>query len=787
VSRDPDVADHQARVLIVDDELHNRRLLEVMLAPEGFALLTASSGAEALAIVSRQAPDLILLDIMMPGIDGYEVAATLKKQPATKNIPIIMVSALDDRNARMLGLSAGAEDFLTKPVDRAELTVRVRNLLRLKAYGDYHDEYSQFLETEVSARTIDLRHERDRAQRYLDTAAVILLALDRGGLVTLANRHACDTLGWPTQELLGLSWFDTCVPSRLRDASRTRFASVLRGDISTFETSIVARSGEELMIEWHCTIVRDDAGTACGVLKSGTDITERTRAVEALRAAEERMRFALENSGVGIWDMDPATGTVRWSETLETQYGLGPGTFAGTFEAFAGCIHPDDRAAVLETVEQAMKSGEDFSVTNRSIWPDGTVRWLSGAGRFHRGQHGEPSRGVGISQDVTERRTLEQQYLQAQKMDAIGRMASGVAHDFNNLLTVILGFAELVSADLGATTKNGVDLGEAIKAARQAAGLTKQLLAFSRQQVLHAAPLDVNALITNMTAMLARLIGEHIDVSLVLAPDLSSAFADRGQLEQVLMNLVVNARDAMPDGGRVTIETMDVELENSVFHEAEVVPGRYVMLAVTDTGCGMTPETQRRLFEPFFTTKEVGQGTGLGLSTTYGIVKQSKGYIWVYSEQSHGTTFKVYVPRATQDIVADAIAQPTLAPQEQVSETVLLVEDEAGVRHLSKRILDSAGYRVLEASNGDDAEVLFVRHADSIALVVTDVMMPGCGGPELLTRLQARAPALKVLFMSGYSELSAGSKSRIGPGFPFVQKPFTASEFVRHVRAALDR
>jgi two-component system, cell cycle sensor histidine kinase and response regulator CckA len=288
-----------------------------------------------------------------------------------------------------------------------------------------------------------------------------------------------------------------------------------------------------------------------------------------------------------------------------------------------------------------------------------------------------------------------------------------------------------------------------------------------------------------MTGMLGRLIGEDIDVALALAPKLSLALADRGQLEQVVMNLVVNARDAMPGGGSVTIETRDVDLENSVFHEEAVMHGHYVMLAVSDTGSGMSKETQRRLFEPFFTTKEKGKGTGLGLSTTYGIVKQSKGYIWVYSELDHGTTFKVYLPRSN-GTPARAPNPAAAAGIKRASETVLLVEDEAGVRQLSKRILDNAGYRVFEAANGNEAERLFAQHADSIDLLVTDVIMPGCGGPELLSRLQVQAPALRVLFMSGYSEQSAANRTTIDRGLPFVQKPFTAAEFVRHVRAALD-
>jgi CheY-like chemotaxis protein len=304
--------------------------------------------------------------------------------------------------------------------------------------------------------------------------------------------------------------------------------------------------------------------------------------------------------------------------------------------------------------------------------------------------------------------------------------------------------------------------------------------------VLNAESLDVNGLISDMTAMLGRLIGENIDVTLVLAPNLSLALADKGQLEQVVMNLVVNARDAMPGGGSVTIETKDVELENSAFHDETITPGRYVMVAVSDTGIGMGKETLRRLFEPFFTTKDAGKGTGLGLSTTYGIVKQSKGYIWVYSELDRGTTFKVYLPRSI-NVAADAPRPAVAAPVRVASETVLLVEDEAGVRQLSKRILDNAGYRVIEAANGDDAERLFACHPGTIDLVLTDVIMPGCGGPELLSRLQARVPALRALYMSGYSQQSATSKTELDHRAPFLQKPFTAADLVRSVRDALDR
>jgi PAS domain S-box-containing protein len=779
------VGERPARILIVDDERADQQLLEVILASEGFDLVTAATGAEALAMVALTPPDLIVLDVIMPGIDGYQVADTIKGDPATRNIPIIMVTSLADHDAKMLGLSAGAEDILTKPVNRTELCMRVRNLLRLKAHGDYYDKHSQMLEAEVQMRTADLRQERDRAQRYLDTAAIILLALDDEGRITLINRHGCALLGWTADELLGRDWIETCIPVRSREQTGISFRNLMGGDTAIVENLILTKAGEERLIEWRNTLVRDAAGLAVGTFSSGADVTDRSRAMETLRATEERMRFGMEAAGIGIWDMDYTTGALRWSETIEAHYGFDPGTFGGTFDSFTERIHPDDREAVLAIIAAAAGGGTDFTQQHRSLWPDGTVRWLSGAGRFLLDAKGTLVRGIGISQDVTERHNMERQYQEAQKMEAVGRLASGVAHDFNNLLSVILGCAELMRADEHANQQHGEDLGEIIKATRRAAGLTKQLLAFGRQQVLHSVALDVNGLIEDMTGMLDRLIGSNIDVALALAPNLAAALADRSQLEQVVMNLVVNARDAMPDGGRISIQTTDVELDSTAFHDEAAVPGHYVMIAVTDTGTGMSQETQRRLFEPFFTTKEPGKGTGLGLSTTYGIVKQSKGYLWVYSELGRGTTFKVYLPRATPALARQAAPAEVGAALLRAGETVLLVEDEAGVRRLSKRILGQAGYRVLEAANSDDAERLYAHHGNAIDLLVTDVNMPGRGGPELVGRLKRQAPELRVLYMSGNAEHASAHPTRIDHASPFVQKPFTAAELVRRVREAL--
>jgi two-component system, cell cycle sensor histidine kinase and response regulator CckA len=662
----PDVAAHAARVLIVDDDRRNRQVLEAMLAPEGFQLLTAASGEEALDMVAQQAPDLILLDVLMPGMDGYHVAAKIKASLATKNIPVIMVTDLDDRQARMLGLGAGAEDFLTRPVDRAELCVRVRNLLRLKTYGDHYDQYSQMLESQVGSRTADLVASEALYRATFDAAPVGIVHVGLDGRWLRVNQRLCDLLGYSREELQSSAVQDLLQP-------------------------------------------KEEEGEA-----------------ESLRQM--------------------AAGTLDGHVIDEKRYRRRDGTFM-------------------------------WARVNMSV---------------HRDAEGRARHFISVIEDITERRTLEAQVRQAGKMDAIGQLASGVAHDFNNLLTVILGFGEIMSADITIADEHGKDLAEIIRAAQRAAGLTKQLLAFSRRQVLHAARLDVNGLITEMTVMLRRLIGEHIEVALVLAPHLSLVLADRGQLEQVVMNLVVNARDAMPDGGSVTIETADVELNNSSFHEEAIVHGHYVMLAITDTGRGMTKETQRRLFEPFFTTKETGKGTGLGLSTAYGIVKQSKGYIWVESEPDRGTTFRVYLPHASQNAAVQAVS-PAVKPIQtgafpRGAETLLVVEDEQSVRNLARGVLEAQGYEVLSASNGQDALRVVREHKGSpIRLVVTDVIMPVMGGKVMAEWLKTTYPDLAILFTSGYTDDVITQHGVLETGVAFLPKPYTPAALTRKVREMLDQ
>jgi two-component system cell cycle sensor histidine kinase/response regulator CckA len=375
---------------------------------------------------------------------------------------------------------------------------------------------------------------------------------------------------------------------------------------------------------------------------------------------------------------------------------------------------------------------------------------------------------------------------QSQKLEGVGQLAGGIAHDFNNLLTVILGRSQMLRKKLGEISPLQRDVDLIHKTAERAANLTRQLLAFSRKQLLQPRVVDLNAVVADMDKMLQRLIGEHIELITVLDPSLGHVKVDPGQMEQVILNLAVNARDAMPEGGKLTIETGNVVLDETYSrHHFSVQPGHYVMLAVTDRGCGMDAQTQARIFEPFFTTKEPGKGTGLGLSTVYGIIKQSGGNVWVYSELGHGSSFKVYLPRL--DDAADELSGREQDHQiKKGSETILLVEDEEMVRELSEEILRDHGYKVLVATNGEEAIRVCERYAGPIHLVVTDVVMPKMSGPELAHRLALLRPTAKTLFLSGYTNASMTHSDLLNQDAEFLQKPFSEEVLTRKVREILD-
>ena len=446
----------------------------------------------------------------------------------------------------------------------------------------------------------------------------------------------------------------------------------------------------------------------------------------------------------------------------------------------------EDREALLHRVLDQRQAIVDVELVRNADRDGGAFRQLR-ASFFPVVVADGPPIGIGMFvAETTERRGLEAQLQQAQKMEAVGQLAGGIAHDFNNLLTVITSYGAMVLADIPRESPHASDVQEILNAANRASSLTRQLLAFSRRQVLQPNVLDLNALTGNLEKMLRRLLREDIQLVTSYHPNLALVNADAGQLEQVIVNLVVNARDAMTRGGRISIQTSNVMLgEGYGTMHANAPPGPYVLLSVSDTGKGMDKETQAHIFEPFFTTKPVGQGTGLGLSTVYGIVKQSGGYVWVYSEVDRGTTFKVYLPAVAGAPAAEEQERESAPELTSAPERILLVEDEPNVRRIAKRVLERHGYTVLEASNGLEALRVIERRQEPIALVLTDLVMPEMGGRELASRLRIVSPSSRVLFMSGYTEDAVLRQSVIEPGALFLDKPFTFDTLIRKVREAL--
>jgi len=455
-------------------------------------------------------------------------------------------------------------------------------------------------------------------------------------------------------------------------------------------------------------------------------------------------------------------------------------------------VHPDDRPGVIEAAREALQTGAGRRLQYRFKHKDGTWRVLESTSSAVRNAAGKIDVLVIVNRDITERkkseealRLKEEQLRQSQKMEAVGRLSGGIAHDFNNLLGVIIGYSDILDMKLEEGDPLRKSVGEIKKAGVSASSLTRQLLAFSRQQVLQPRILDLNTLVTDLVTMLRRLIGEHVQVEIMLDPALRKVRADQSQLEQVIMNLVVNARDAMPGGGKLTIHTANVQLGESVVADRPYIqPGPYVQLTVTDSGTGMDEDTIVHIFEPFFTTKEKGRGTGLGLATVYGVVKQSGGYIWVESNVGVGTTFRICLPMVGQGVSTPAIHEaPARVPRG--SETVLVAEDEDSLRTLISDLLTQNGYNVLAASCGAEALEIAGKHHGAIHLLLSDVVMPGIGGPTLAKKLVASRPEVKTLFMSGYVEFHSAGHDNLPADIPVLQKPFSNDTLIREVRKAL--
>ena len=589
--------------------------------------------------------------------------------------------------------------------------------------------------------------------------------------------------GYTDEERIGNSLFETVHPDDLAAVRRGWTAVMSHADtVQQIQYRIRHKDGTWRWVETFAQNLLGNPNVEVVILTS-RDITERKRVEEALGDSEEQYRSLLTNSTDMIFIAQDQV--IKFRNPLMTLT-LGYSEEELTAFPFAKIIHPEDRAMVEERHQKRLRGEEVLNTYSfRILTKQERVLWVQ-LNPTPVTWEGRPAVLCSL-RDITSQKLLEMQYLQSQKMEAIGRLAGGIAHDFNNLLTVIKGYSHLALIDLKEGDPLKGNLEEIENAAERAARLTRQILAFSRRQIMEMKVLDLNSVLYDLDKMLRRVIGEDIELVTLVAEDLGKVKTDSGQIEQVIVNLAVNARDAMPEGGKLTIETANVELDEAYAgRHIAVKPGRYAMLAVSDTGCGMSPEVQEEIFEPFFTTKEKGKGTGLGLSTVYGIVKQSGGNIWVYSELGQGTTFKIYLPLADELLVEETTEQPIMKTTHG-GETILLVEDDENVRKLTSLILRKQGYRVFEASNGEEAMATSRNLNKPVHLVLTDVVMPGMNGHKVIEKLRQEHGAFKVLYMSGYTDNAIVHHGILAAGTNFIQKPFSRETLIRKVIEALDK
>ncbi len=713
-----------AHILIVEDSPTQAERLRMILEAEGFEVEGATTAEAALTLAQQTKYDLIISDVVMPGQSGYELCRKIKTLPTSHRTPVILLTTLDNPMAIIEGLDSGADNFLTKPYQTDELLHRIHKLLENKA-------------------------------------------LRADGKVKLGVEVA----------FLGKRFTITSDKEQIVDLLISTFEDVVRAntELQEHRAALAAAKAE----------LEDRVALRTVELQDANKRLHRT--VQELRESEGRFRSIADTMPALLW-MSDEIGQCTFVNKRWLDY-TGRDLKAELGQGFAENIHPSHREASQrlqrQMVTEQKNCVDEYPLRGR----DGKYRRFLDSSVPRFAADGRYLGHVGVLIDIEDRSQLEQQLRQSQKMEAVGQLTGGIAHDFNNLLTVIIGHIEMLASapDLDGPRRRQVETID--RAAMRASELTRRLLAFGRRQPLEPRKVEMNKLVSNVEAMLQRTLGESIEIECVLAGGLWPCFADPAQLEAAILNMAVNSRDAMPNGGKLTIETANTRLgDDYAAVNADLHPGQYVMLAVTDTGTGMTLEVQARAFEPFFTTKEVGKGTGLGLSMIYGFVKQSGGHIKIYSEIGQGTVIKIYLPRALSDDqqATSASLQETGVPPGG-TETVLVVEDDQMVRDYVVAQLQSLGYTVIEAANGPTA-VTILDSAEPVDLLFTDIVMPGgMSGRELADEARRRRPQLKVLFTSGYTENAVVHHGRLDPGVDLLNKPFAKRALAAKVRSVLDR
>lgn len=755
---------NQPDILVVEDEAIIAEDLRTTLQGLGYVVAnTAASAEEALQSVAERRPDLALLDIRIKGeIDGISTADRLREL----GIPVIFLTSYSDESTLQRARAAQPFGYLLKPFDERTLRAAIEMALHKHAMEERLADRERWLSTVLSS---------------IGDGVIAADTRRRVSFMNLAAEHLSgwtqeDAVGRPIEEVFRL--VDAATGSSRGLPLERAFAHGAASGLGD-GIALVTKSGVAAEIGDCLAPILDDDGNSHGVVLVFRDVARERRAERALRESEERYRALFHNIPWPAWLAEAATS--RFVEVNEAAMGL----YGYSREEFLSMHIASLENARLGGGEPATDAAEFTVAVRHHRRKDGSVVEVDLA---CQAVHVGGRRALlFVARDITAQRRLEHQLMQNQKLEAVGRLAGGIAHDFNNLLTVVLNCSALALArpEVGSVARSHVE--EIEKAALRAAELTKHLLAFTRQHPFETSVIDLNKVISRFQKMLSRVLGDNVELATFLTPSLGKIRADANRIEQVIMNLVVNARDALPAGGRVFIETSNVVLdERYASDHVEVTPGRYVMLAVSDTGIGMSAETKARIFEPFFTTKDAVAGTGLGLSTVFGIVRQTGGHVAVYSEIGRGSTFKIYFPTTgSEKAAAKPGPQPATAPRG--SETILLVEDELRVRAVIRSVLQQWGYRVLDASNADEALAAFLENEKDVHMVLTDVVLSKGSGPQVVDGIRAIRPDVRALLMSGYAGKAIAHHGLVDPDVAFLQKPFTLDDLARKVREVLDR
>lgn len=674
----------------------------------------------------------------------------------------------------------GREGYLGQRAEDVS-PIAMRGLAALVFLFDLYIIYQHLLIYRIRRQLLE---REELFQLISENAADMIAVVDLEGRRVFNSKSYDKVLGYSPAELAASSAYEQIHPDDRERVKKSAEDARLTGIGQTLDYRFRHKNGSWLVLESTSSVICDDKGKPEKLVLVNRDVTKRRETEEALYHSEADFRSVVELAPYGIFRASLEGKLLQANPALQKMLGYdSPENLAGKDLATEVFRYASEYQRLADVLVRAEEIKDIEAEWKRNTGTPITVRC---SGRRVNHEDGTPAYFQVFAENVTEKRTLENQLRMAQKMEAIGRLSGGIAHDFNNLLSVIIGYAGVLKKALGDNDSRCEYAQEIEKAGQRAASLTKQLLAFSRQQVLSPEMLDLNALASDLQRMLPRLLGEDIQISLELAPDLRSVKADRTQIEQVILNLAINARDAMPSGGKLRIETANVDLDESyTWDHPGSKAGRYVCLTVTDTGTGMDAATLAHIFEPFFTTKEPGKGTGLGLATVYGIVKQSDGYIWVSSSPGSGAAFQVYLPQHTG---APAVERQSPEPKEKIrgSESILLVEDAEPLRKLAERFLVGGGFRVLSARSGEEALALAAQHAEEFDLLLTDVIMPGINGRTLAERLLPRRPSMKVLYMSGYTDSFIAGHGVLDPGVHLLHKPFTEDVLLKKVRDVLD-